>query len=260
MHSIAKWAHLEISWDKEFSALDKILESPAVQLGEQKQEVYQHNPAEADELARTAGLLLENVKNEQNPKFQNSQFIGLMRQLRDGQMIVEGNKMVESEGRTSSAADVKGKGRAIDITNTSSMRQPVFRNADPALQHTNFSGDAARALAAMANETQEDAQFGPESEIDAYFREDNADYMRYWNENPAPVHHEAATAESASWDKLQQDWDRFEATSTGIKPVINYQFQQNNPYLLGDSSQTRNHVMHANTRQSVFEVSFTLMF
>ena len=50
---------------------------------------------DADELARTAGQLLENLKHDQSQKFQESNFLSLMRQLRDREVRVEGDKLVE---------------------------------------------------------------------------------------------------------------------------------------------------------------------
>ena len=54
----------------------------------------QHEVHDADGLARTAGELLDKVKHESNPKFQNSNFLSLMRQLRDREVHVEGDKIV----------------------------------------------------------------------------------------------------------------------------------------------------------------------
>ncbi|KAL8903437.1 MAG: hypothetical protein Q9207_003926 [Kuettlingeria erythrocarpa] len=50
---------------------------------------------DADELAKTAGLLLENVKHDQSSKFQESNFLSLMRQLRDKEVKVEGDAIVD---------------------------------------------------------------------------------------------------------------------------------------------------------------------
>ncbi|MCJ1436284.1 hypothetical protein MMC27_005662 [Xylographa pallens] len=56
----------------------------------------EHDPSwEADELARTAGQLLDNLKDEHSQKFQNSSFLALMRQLRDKEVRVEGDQMVD---------------------------------------------------------------------------------------------------------------------------------------------------------------------
>jgi len=47
-----------------------------------------------DALARTAAQLLDSVRHNQSNKFQNSQFLELMRQLRDREVMVEGDKIV----------------------------------------------------------------------------------------------------------------------------------------------------------------------
>ncbi|CAD0095071.1 unnamed protein product [Aureobasidium vineae] len=47
-----------------------------------------------DELAQTAANLLERVSDNQTSKFKNSAFLGLMRQLADREIRVEGDKMV----------------------------------------------------------------------------------------------------------------------------------------------------------------------
>ncbi|KAL9116344.1 MAG: hypothetical protein Q9187_007132 [Circinaria calcarea] len=51
--------------------------------------------ADADELAKTAGQLLDSLKDERSQKFQQSNFLALMRQLRDKEVRVEGDKMVD---------------------------------------------------------------------------------------------------------------------------------------------------------------------
>ena len=50
---------------------------------------------DADELARTAGNLLESVKSDTSKKFQESNFLSLMRQLRDREVTVDGDKIVD---------------------------------------------------------------------------------------------------------------------------------------------------------------------
>jgi peroxin-5 len=205
----------------------------------EKEQVHLQPPNNQNELARTAGMLLENIKHEQNPKFQKSQFMGLMKQLRDGDIVVEGNKMVESEGQISSQVD-KGKGRALD---TASRPLTSNLNGHPPISST-FIQDQ-QAINQSQPKTEEDHN-------DAYFRQENADFSRYWNETQPPRGF-VDTAETLAWDKLQADWDNFEATSSGIKAISHYQFQGNNPYLLGESS-TRHHLPHTHGRQLVLEV------
>lgn len=60
-----------------------------------KEEREQQARNDADELARTAGQLLDNVKHDQSQKFRESNFLSLMRQLRDREVQVEGDNIVD---------------------------------------------------------------------------------------------------------------------------------------------------------------------
>ena len=51
-----------------------------------------------DEMAATAGRLLERVADNTSEKFQNSQFLSLMRRLRDREVKVQEDKIVEVDG------------------------------------------------------------------------------------------------------------------------------------------------------------------
>ncbi|RDW71890.1 hypothetical protein BP5796_07924 [Coleophoma crateriformis] len=56
------------------------------------------NQNDPDALARTAAQLLDSVRNNTSEKFQNSQFLELMRQFRDKEAVVEGDKIVGASG------------------------------------------------------------------------------------------------------------------------------------------------------------------
>lgn len=64
-----------------------------IEQSEQGQERAIHDD---DQLAATAQELLEKVSHDQSDKFKNSQFLSLMRKLRDREVRVEGDKMVET--------------------------------------------------------------------------------------------------------------------------------------------------------------------
>lgn len=53
------------------------------------------NSNDADELARTAGHLLDSVRHDQSQKFQGSNFLALMRRIRDREIQVEGDEFRE---------------------------------------------------------------------------------------------------------------------------------------------------------------------
>lgn len=63
-------------------------------LEEEKQDMRPPDLDE-DELSRTAGELLDRVSHDTSKKFQESNFLALMRRLRDREVRVEGDKMVE---------------------------------------------------------------------------------------------------------------------------------------------------------------------
>ncbi|KAG6831687.1 hypothetical protein H0H92_008330 [Tricholoma furcatifolium] len=226
----------QISWDQEFSSQESAINQAAQEQAQPVERTAPQVPLDGDDLARTAGLLLENVRDEQNPKFQKSQFLDLMRKLRDRDVIVEGNQMVENEGQRT--YDVKGKGRAIDPTPLHSSQS--FNMSQAGQAPTRFA-EAART------QLEETSAKVEESEIDAYFRQENMEYQQYWNQGGIAGTSQASipNADVTSWERLQHDWDQFEATATGIKHVDLYQFQDNNPYMLGDSSTTRQHMMHS---------------
>lgn len=69
---------------------------PEEVLREGQQESQQSTRESDDALAATAQELLEKVENNQTDKFKNSQFLSLMRKLRDREVKVEGDKMVET--------------------------------------------------------------------------------------------------------------------------------------------------------------------
>ena len=50
---------------------------------------------DADDLARTAGQLLDNLKHDQSQKFRDSSFLSLMRKIRDREVQVEGDELVD---------------------------------------------------------------------------------------------------------------------------------------------------------------------
>jgi hypothetical protein len=53
-----------------------------------------HIQEQPDALSKTAGELLLRVQDNRSDKFQNSQFLQLMRQLRDKEVVVQGDKIV----------------------------------------------------------------------------------------------------------------------------------------------------------------------
>lgn len=71
-----------------------------------------------DALARTAGELLGSVRHDHSAKFQNSQFLQLMRQLRDKEVKFEGDQIVgggPGNGAADEVVDFIGEGRRKEV-------------------------------------------------------------------------------------------------------------------------------------------------
>lgn len=102
-------------WDKEFqtheASFREVTKEQSAVISSLAEQTPTMSLAEQDDLAKTAGLLVDIVRDEQNPKFKNSQFLNFMRKVRDGEVVVDGNDMVERSESSSIPADVKGKGK-----------------------------------------------------------------------------------------------------------------------------------------------------
>lgn len=121
MLNVQKARPAEVQWDKEFESIEASLSQssvPQTDIVQRHEELVSEGVTQqrhdADDLARTAGLLVETIKDEQNPKFKNSQFLGLMRRIRDGDVVVNGEELVDRESLPPEAlvSDAKGKGKA----------------------------------------------------------------------------------------------------------------------------------------------------
>jgi peroxin-5 len=221
--------------------------------------------AEHDELARTAGLLIDAVSHEANPKFKQSQFLSMMRQLRDHEVVVEGNQMVEvdpavSSSRNAETADVKGKGKATPFASAGMNALPSYVRRGLLKEDGDFVGvaDTTKPYSAYTVPDALAQVREEENANDAYFRQENEEYMQFMNEMYADQYqHAEASAQQGEWGALQESWDRFEATNAGIRRLSEYAFTANNPYLLGEASRTtKQHMMHAGAAQQrlIYEV------
>lgn len=83
---------------------------------------------DADELARTAGQLLSSVSHETSPKFLRSQFMDLMRRVRDGEMEVHDEQFQETNKTE------KGYGNDVNkLQKLQQGQQPEDERQDDAL-------------------------------------------------------------------------------------------------------------------------------
>jgi len=71
--------------------------SDAIEYTETKERTPDQDTRDANDLARVAGELMHNVSHETNEKFRNSQFLDLMRRIRDREVEVRNNDFERTE-------------------------------------------------------------------------------------------------------------------------------------------------------------------
>ena len=104
---------------------------------EQKQEQPPRN--EDDEMAATAGRLLERVADNTSEKFQNSQFLGLMRRLRDREVRVQEDKIVEVDAASTQQPTNTMTTPQTTISQQPSQSQPPSSTQIPEIDPTILS-------------------------------------------------------------------------------------------------------------------------
>lgn len=169
-----------------------------------------------DDLAATAGLLLDSLRNESNEKFKKSAFMDLMRQVRDHEMIVEGNDMIPASEAIISAQplsyEAKGKMRAYE------PGQPILQRRK-SVHFDQMTGEPP--LASM-----DDFQDWDQAELEEEVTSSHRSKMHRIG---------IIEAQEAEWARLQEDWDQWDATSTGFAERVSegarYEFQRGNPYM-----------------------------
>lgn len=114
------------------------MRTPEPEVVEQKAEEKQEQPKmnDDDEMAATAGRLLERVADNTSEKFQNSQFLELMRKLRDREVRVQEDKIIEvTQPSSSSTANATSSSAAQQPSTASSQGQTntAIPPVDPAI-------------------------------------------------------------------------------------------------------------------------------
>lgn len=154
-----------------------------------------------DDLSAVAGLLVDNLKDESNEKFKNSAFLGFMRQVRDKELVVDGNEFVpsssmsavDSQQQSSIPSSLKGKGVLRDPS--SSTDQPVLLERRKSV-HFESGGSFMDDW---------DTQQGEEVQREASSSSRQATGPNYF------------ALQEAEWANLQQDWDAWDATVNGYQ-------------------------------------------
>jgi len=225
------------------------------QISEEQQQHQVTDLVEQDALARTAGGLVEALREEQNPKFKNSQFMGLMRSLADRTSVVEGNDIILTPSVpadiTSAGAKGKGKERASTISTSGQTTQVYPYSADIGVTSGGQPSSMSHVQGQMSNTMiASDLAQDSRDEVYEYFKQENEDYITH-QRAANRVYNDLGLWDDSSqqyeWDKFQGEWDAWEANAVGVRKMSNYQFAAENPYLLGSS--TRVHETHSSFDQ-----------
>ena len=226
----------------------------AAHISEEQQQRPVVDLAEQDALARTAGQLVEALREEQNPKFKNSQFMGLMRSLADRTSVVEGNDIVLTPTITNAASTnvgMKGKEKeSAEAVSIFGQTTQVYPSANVGITSSGQPSLLPHTQDQVPNTTiTSDVTQDSYDEVYEYFKQENEDYIAYQqaSSRPAPQGLWDDSSGRYEWDNLQDEWDAWEANAVGVRKMSNYQFAAENPYLAGSS--TRVHDIHSSFDQ-----------
>nr|CAG8612372.1 12939_t:CDS:2 [Entrophospora candida] len=207
-------------WKSEFEAQEQ---SWATEFNKQLNEESAINADDSNmQLAETARKLIESVEEEANPKFKNSNFMNFMKKLRDHEVSIEGNKVVEqnlSPSNAEWAADFDSNNKnnwANEFSTTTQQNKGKNKWTEEFIAQGNntHANNWARDFAANM--------------------EEDIDFAAKWSEEFEKSFGKK-NYKDKSWDELQDDWDKYTPSSMGYKPTPSqfeeYHFQSANPTL-----------------------------
>ncbi|KAL1915480.1 uncharacterized protein VTP21DRAFT_6604 [Calcarisporiella thermophila] len=229
-----------VDWEREFAAQ----ESWATEF--QQEHATEDSP---ESLAKTAGLLVESVDSS-NPKFQTSNFMNFMRKLRDQEVTIQGNKVVENAKASTSWADEFGQqqsrsqqanasdpswisefeqhiGKAgdgrmwsdefakqLDRNWTEEFERPDEVSSVAATAHTGATDWATEFSGGTAQENwAEEFQQEGSDELEQVLQQSKYDFEQWVEEYKRNIGHLAQEPQDIEWESLQKDWEKFRDTS-----------------------------------------------
>ncbi|KAI7879955.1 TPR-like protein [Lichtheimia hyalospora FSU 10163] len=235
---------VDVNWEKEFEAQES---GWAAEFAEQEGTTATTSEHDKEALARTAGMLLDSVDVNSNPKFKNSNFMNLMRNLRDRKVSIEGNKMVPSNqggdwvsefghgASTSSWAD-DFAAKAGNASSGNMWSNEFAAKAERGWSEEFTATNPMHQQPAMASSSSQDwtSEFSKQ-EADIFGK---GTEMHDWVEQYHRGMDRIKEAQDSDWQEMQKDWDRlkedngssaFRATNPEYQT---YNFATDNPYLL----------------------------
>ncbi|KAJ3106414.1 Peroxisomal membrane signal receptor PTS1 [Phlyctochytrium planicorne] len=231
------WAHEfneqnnNSSWAEEFEASQKEIDITG---------------SSNEALSKTAGLLLDIVENSTNPKFKNSKFLGFMKQIRDQELSIEGNKVVETVKPVGSALDW-AKEFNSSVT-TQSWEEEFSMDSKPPAP-ADFASEFLqqhRPKDSWAHEFSLSENAGPAEMEDREAQAMEDAFQSYMN--PQMRKEEARALE---WEN---DWGNF----TPQQQNYDYTFIANNPYVNRPVDVQEKAAKHGNLAESILALEAIL--
>ncbi|RHZ79596.1 hypothetical protein Glove_143g24 [Diversispora epigaea] len=178
-------ANKDIDWEAEFNAYEKLGNSEqnlqenswTTEFQQQQQNDLEINSDSKTKLAETAGQLIESVASETNPKFKNSTFMNFMKKLRDHEVCIEGNKVVEQKEPVSKVDDwvneFKDNHTNVSVDKSSNM-------IDFASEFTNYNDPILEGwINPLDSSTSENINNNINNSIDSLLQEYDYDWNKY---------------------------------------------------------------------------------
>ena len=211
-----------------------------------------------DAIAQTADQLLDIVSQSSNPKFKQSEFVRFIQQLRDKDLIIEGNKLIQPVDPVGSVNNHSAKS-PLDWANEfvannaptgSNIKQ--MRSGNWEEEFTNIAQPAASlwsnelAASRSLNNAQPADWTNEFNSIDAYNNDVGLDIdaqrekQLYQADFSEQFHQQASGAQEVSLKPLEEKWDEIQQGEASLNDLYNrnadntlseYTFTQNNPYL-----------------------------
>jgi hypothetical protein len=104
--------------------------SDAIHYVEQAERTHDQDSKDADDLARTAGHLLNMVQHDTSDKMKNSQFLDLMRRIRDREVEVQNNDL-QSTNKKGQGVYMENETDFVAHSREAAQMQPDMQSHDP---------------------------------------------------------------------------------------------------------------------------------
>ncbi|KAI9316480.1 hypothetical protein BX666DRAFT_2019503 [Dichotomocladium elegans] len=216
----------EMKWDQEFAEQES-----KDWVGEFEKQQETRADCDQEAMARTAGMLLETVDADNNPKFKNSKFMSLMRDLRDRKVRVEGSGLAPTD-ESSWATEFRRENQA----GSSAWVNDFVKQAGPPQSGNMWSTEFAQKSERGWTESfdQQQQRQSTDNPLD--------DWVKQYKNNIAHLYN----AQDEAWDGMQKDWERIQTDQIGGYRAANREYQQynyaaDNPYLVNPAALAQPH-------------------